>query len=159
MAPILSLKKSKPKTYWFIVSWLNTNYKTPDWKNYNSDTWQKEAKIKGIDCSGFVRVMHDKVFGYEVMGPSRYLLSNYSKKITLSKAKMGDLVFFKAPNSQNNRIIHIGVYLMDNYFVHATSTKSAAKGFGLNVTSLEKKRWKDNLVAVGRIKDEFSTKE
>jgi hypothetical protein len=159
LAPILSLKKAKPKTYWFIVSWLKTNYKTPDWTNYDSDTWQKQAKIKGIDCSGLARVMHDKVFGYKIAGSSQGLLSKYSEKIDRSAVKMGDLVFFKAPYSKSNKIIHIGVYLMDNYFVHATSTRSAAKGLGLNVSSLEDKRWNDELVAVGRVKDEFLKEE
>jgi hypothetical protein len=159
LEPILSLKKTKPKTYWFIVSWLGSHYDTPDWTNYGSDTWQKQAKIKGIDCSGLARVMHDKVFGYKIAGSSRGLLSKYSKKIKRSAAKMGDLVFFKTYQSESNRITHIGVYLMDNYFVHATSTKSAAKGLGLNVSSLEDKRWNDDLVAVGRVKDEFLKKE
>jgi hypothetical protein len=159
LAPILSLKETTPKTYWFIVSWLKTNYKTPDWTNYGSDTWQKQAKIKGIDCSGLARVMHDKVFGYEIEGPSRMLLTEFSEKIKRGIAKMGDLVFFKAPNAKNDNIIHVGVYLKDNYFVHATSTKSAADGLGLNVSSLEDKRWNDNLVAVGRVKDEFLKEE
>jgi hypothetical protein len=159
LAPILSLKVTTPKTYWFIVSWLKTNYKTPDWTNYGSDTWQKQAKIKGIDCSGLARVMHDQVFGYKIAGSSRGLLSKYSKEIKRSTAKMGDLVFFKTYKSESNRITHIGVYLMDNYFVHATSTKSAAKGLGLNVSSLEDKRWNDDLVAVGRVKDEFLKEE
>ena len=159
LAPILSLKKAKPKTYWFIVSWLGTHYDTPDWTNYGSDTWQKQAKIKGIDCSGLARVMHDQVFGYKIAGSSRGLLSKYSKEIKRSTAKMGDLVFFKTYKSESNRITHIGVYLMDNYFVHATSTKSAAKGLGLNVSSLEDKRWNDDLVAVGRVKDEFLKEE
>jgi lipoprotein Spr len=159
LAPILSLKKAKPKTYWFIVSWLGTHYDTPDWTNYGSDTWQKQAKIKGIDCSGLARVMHDKVFGYEIEGPSRMLLNKFSERIKRSTAKMGDLVFFKRYQSKDPKITHIGVYLMDNYFVHATSTTSAAKGLGLNVSSLEDKRWNDDLVAVGRVKDEFLKEE
>jgi hypothetical protein len=36
LAPIASLKSSDPKTYWFIVSWLNTAYKTPDWTGYEN---------------------------------------------------------------------------------------------------------------------------
>ena len=157
LAPILSLKETKPKIYWFIVSWLETKYKTPDWTNYGSDTWQKGAKKNGIDCSGIARVMHDQVFGYKIMGSSQYILSKYSKKIALSKARMGDLVFFKRYKASDEKIIHMGVYLMDNYFVHATSTRSAKKGLGLNVSPLEG-RWKEDLVAVGRVKDEFSTK-
>ena len=64
---------------------------------------------------------------------------------------MGDLVFFRAPGSGTDRIVHVGVYLKDDYFVHATSTNSAAEGLGLKVDSLGDDRWGGNLVAVGRV--------
>jgi len=67
---------------------------------------------------------------------------------------MGDLVLFKAPGSETNRIVHVGVYLMDDHFVHATSTRSAAEGLGLNVNSLDENRRASTLVAAGRVKHE-----
>jgi cell wall-associated NlpC family hydrolase len=156
LEPIASLKESKPTTYWFIVSWLKTNYRTPDWTNYGTENWQKTAKNRGIDCSGFARIMHDDIFSNKIAGGSQGLLDNYCNQVPKNEAKMGDLVFFKAPNSESNRIVHVGVYLMDTYFVHATSTRSAAKGLGLKVDSLVDQRWDDELVAYGRVKDEFS---
>ncbi len=152
LKPISSLKSTQPEMYSFIVSWLETNYKTPDWTNYGSETWQQETKVKGIDCSGFARVMQDKIFDKKIAGGSQRLLDIYCDRVPKSESKMGDLVFFKAPFSESEKIVHVGVYLMDNYFVHATSVKSAAKGLGLKVDSLEDPRWDDELVAIGRIK-------
>ena len=153
LKPISSLKSTRPEMYSFIVSWLETNYKTPDWTNYGSETWQQETKIRGIDCSGFARVMQDKIFNKKIAGGSQGLLDSYCTRVPRNESKMGDLVFFKAYKSETEEIVHVGVYLMDNYFVHATSVTSAKKGLGLKVDSLEDQRWDDELVAVGRIKD------
>ncbi|MCI4671429.1 MAG: NlpC/P60 family protein [Bacteroidia bacterium] len=155
LAPVASLKSTQPQTYWFIVSWLKTAYKTPDWTGYtaeNYEAWRVSTKARGIDCSGFSRVMLDQVFDKKIAGGSQGLLDNYSTRVERAAASMGDLVFFKAPGSETGRIIHVGVYLQDDYFVHATSTKSAAKGFGLNINSLEENRWSSTLVAIGRVK-------
>lgn len=153
LAPISSLKKTEPKTYWFIVSWLKTAYRTPIWDGYKTDGWMVTTKQRGIDCSGFSRVMLDQVFDKKVYGGSRGILARYCTPIRLSSLEMGDLVFFRAPYSKNDRIVHVGVYLQDNYFVHATSRKSAARGYGLSVNSLEEKHWAKEFVTGGRVKD------
>lgn len=156
LAPISGLKFSDPKIYWFIVSWLNTKYKTPPyWTGYPSGEWKKNAKLKGIDCSGFARVMEKEIFGKNIMGSSQGLLDNYCLRVTKASLKMGDLVFFRAYSTEpvpDNKIVHVGVYLMDGYFVHATSTKSASKGLGLNISSLSYKKWATEFVSGGKIK-------
>jgi lipoprotein Spr len=152
LSPILSLKKEQPKTYWFIVSWLKTAYKTPNWTGYYSDEWMVITKENGIDCSGFSRVMLDQIFDRKVSGGSQGILDHYCKPIGLESIEMGDLVFFRAPHSRSDRIVHVGVYLMDNYFVHATSTKSAAKGLGLSVNSLKEENWAKEFVSGGKVK-------
>lgn len=153
LEPILSLKTTEPKTYWFIVSWLKTAYKTPKWKGYKTDGWMATTKQRGIDCSGFSRVMLDQVFDKKVFGGSRGILAHFCTPIGLASLEMGDLVFFKAPYVKSDRIVHVGVYLQDNYFVHATSTGSAAKGFGLSVNSLEEDNWKKEFVTGGKVKE------
>lgn len=153
LAPISSLKTSQSKTYWFIVSWLKTAYKTPDWSGYYSDEWMASAKQNGIDCSGFSRVMLDQIFDKQVSGGSQRLLDHYCTPIGLASLEMGDLVFFRAPYSTNDKIVHVGVYLQENYFVHATSTKSAAKGLGLKVSSLNEEDWAKEFVSGGKLKD------
>ena len=64
---------------------------------------------------------------------------------------MGDLVFFKAPGSKSKRAVHTGVYLFDDYFVHATSPKSAAKGLGLNINSLKEPFWKKDFITGAKV--------
>ena len=152
LAPISSLKSSEPEIYWFIVSWLETAYKTPKWKGYYSEEWMRKTKIRGIDCSGFSRVMLDQIFNKKIKGGSQGILNRYCKPIALSQAKMGDLVFFRAPFSKTDKIVHVGVYLQNNYFVHATSQRSAAKGLGLSVNSIKEKNWAKELVTLGRVK-------
>ena len=154
LEPITSLKASDPKTYWFIVSWLNTAYKTPNWKGYdNYGEWHKNALTAGVDCSGFTRVMCDRVFGTKVGGSSRGILAKQCDVISRAELQKGDLVFFRAPYSEKgSRIVHVGVYLMDDYFVHATSTRSASLGRGLMVSSLNEKNWAAELEGTGRVK-------
>ncbi len=153
LSPISSLKTSQPKTYWFIVSWLNTAHKTPDWNGYYSDEWMVRTKQRGIDCSGFSRVMLDQIFDHQVSGGSQGILDHYCTRIGMKSLEMGDLVFFRASYSKSDRIVHVGVYLQDNYFVHATSRKSAAKGLGLSVNSLKEENWVKEFVSGGKVKD------
>lgn len=152
LQPILDLKSSNPDIYWFIVSWLNTNYRTPSWEGYNSDDWQDKTKARGIDCSGFARVMQDKIFNKRIRGGSQGILDNYCVPKDSSTLIMGDLVFFKARHSNNERIVHVGVYLKNGFFVHATSPKSAAKGMGLRISSLDEKFWAQDFIAGGEVK-------
>ena len=152
LKPIASLKSTDPKIYWFIVSWLNTKYKTPNWDNYDSADWRMNTKKRGIDCSGFSRVMEDQVFGKKIYGGSQGILDKYCTPVDKASLTMGDLVFFRAPYSETDKIVHVGVYLMDDLFVHATSEKSAAKGKGLNINSLNEENWAKELVTGGKIK-------
>lgn len=151
LEPIIDLKESKSKMYWFIVSWLNTAYRTPNWKGYYSEEWRLNSKKRGIDCSGFARVMLDQLYNKKVSGGSQGILKSYCKPISKKDLEMGDLVFFRAPYSKNDRIVHVGVYLMEEYFVHATSAKSAAKGLGLSINSLEESNWSTEFVTGGRV--------
>lgn len=152
--PILDLKESDSAVYSFIISWLKTNYGTPSWKGYGETGWNKKAKQRGIDCSGFARIMQDQIFQHKISGSSRGILNKYCDKINFEDRAIGDLLFFKAPNTNNERIVHVGVFLLDKFFVHATSARSAAQGFGLRIDSLDNKRWDDEMVAIGRVKNE-----
>lgn len=152
LAPIASLKTSDPKTYWFIVSWLNTAYKTPDWTGYeNYEKWKAQRLKAGIDCSGFCRVMADRVFNKKIRGSSRGIYASQVEKIGRNQLQKGDLVFFTLPGSTDRKIVHVGMYLIDDLFVHATSKNSAAKGRGLSINSLNEKRWDGSYVGSGRI--------
>lgn len=68
----------------------------------------------GVDCSGFVKKVYNEA-GIDVPRCSRDQFSNGSK-ISLENAQPGDLVFFK----KGKRINHVGIYLGDNKFIHAS---------------------------------------
>ncbi len=157
--PITHYKEEDPSLYWFIVSWLNTNYGTPNWQNYYQETWQEERKEKGIDCSGFARVLQDKIYGYNVRGSSQQILDRYCRKVKRKDIQKGDLLFFKAPYSKSHRIVHVGIYLENEFFVHATSKKSATQGFGVKIDHLLAKNWSQELVTIGRIKKAFKKED
>ena len=158
LEPINLYKESNPKLYWFIISWLKTNYGTPSWKAYGTEQWKKDTKQRGIDCSGFSRVLQEEIYNYKIRGSSQQILDKYCKKIKFRKVKEGDLLFFKAPNSKSQSIVHIGVYLHNNYFVHATSKKSAALGDGIKIDNIAN-TWSDNLMYVGRPKEKYKIKD
>jgi cell wall-associated NlpC family hydrolase len=152
LQPIIDLKISNPNVYWFIVSWLNTNYNTPVWKGYGTKEWKEKTKRRGIDCSGFARVIQDKIFNKKIRGSSQGILDTYCKRKDTLSLEMGDLLFFRAPYGKNNKIAHVGVFLKERYFVHATSKKSASDGNGLMISSLDDENWKNEFVAAGEIK-------
>ena len=151
--PVQNLKTSDSEVYWFMVSWMGTNYGTPNWEGYDKEGWKNRTKKKGIDCSGFARVMLDELFHKKVRGGSQGILNTYCKRIDSDDLEMGDLVFFRAPYAKNDRIVHVGVYLKNDWFVHATSKKSASDGLGLNINNLEESNWSKEFVTGGRVQN------
>jgi lipoprotein Spr len=73
-------------------------------------------ELTGVDCSAFTCILYQQVYGLELSGPAGDLY-NQCEKVKVSDLKEGDLVFFRI-NSKN--ISHVGVYLQNNKFVHAS---------------------------------------
>jgi cell wall-associated NlpC family hydrolase len=69
-----------------------------------------------IDCSGFVQTFFSVVYGASVPRTARdqYDLAD---KIPVHKLQQGDLLFFNTRGG----VSHVGVYLMNNKFVHAST--------------------------------------
>lgn len=72
---------------------------------------------RGIDCSAFSGLLLSSVFGVAVPRTAREQYKA-SKKILLADAQEGDLLFFNTRGG----VSHVGVYLANNYFVHASSS-------------------------------------
>lgn len=72
---------------------------------------------KGIDCSGFVSMLYDSVYRELLLGGSADI---YRKLRPIEKEELreGDLVFFRI---KKNRISHVGLYLSNDKFIHATT--------------------------------------
>jgi lipoprotein Spr len=95
---------------------------------------------KGIDCSGFTKVLYSAAYDKDLSGGSANLFS-MSEPINKSALKEGDMVFFKI---KRGRISHVGVYLGNNKFVHAS-----VKG-GVMINDLDEAYYKKYFYKGGR---------
>lgn len=76
---------------------------------------------KNFDCSGFVNYIFSEIANINLPRVSSDI-SKYGKKIeNEDDLKIGDLLFFKT--TSKNRISHVGIYIGDNKFIHASSSK------------------------------------
>ena len=98
---------SNIKLYKFIYEWIGTTYR------FGGNT------KKGIDCSAFTKAIYDKVFNTTILRNSRDIFSMVNP-LPKDELKEGDLVFFKI---KSRSITHIGIYLGDSRFAHASSTR------------------------------------
>lgn len=72
----------------------------------------------GLDCSGYVQLVFKNSIGL-LLPRTAAEMSNVGEKIHKNELKPGDLVFF---NTMKRDFSHVGIYLGDNYFMHAPST-------------------------------------
>lgn len=118
--------------YSFIDEWKGTPYKFG-------------GKTKaGVDCSNFSCALLREVYKF----PQTYYfpsskLAEQGKRVQKNDAKEGDLVFFSI--NQNSKISHVGIYLTNNKFVHASTSK------GVIINSLEEDYYKKRYAFIVRI--------
>ncbi len=116
--------------YTEIGTWMGTPY------GYG----QKE-KMKGTDCSGFTQEVFRVVYQVSLSRSAEGQAAE-TREIKKEDLRTGDLVFF---NINGNRISHVGLYLGNQKFVHAT-VKS-----GVMVSDLNEKYYSDRHVRSGRV--------
>ena len=88
---------------------------------------------RGIDCSGFVYVTYKSRLGINLPRTTK-LQSELGKKVSKKDLKTGDLVFFKTGKITK----HVGIYLEENMFLHASASK------GVMISRLDNVYWKSN---------------
>lgn len=101
------------------------------------------ASKKGIDCSGLARMIYSKFFGIELPHNTRQQFRfSELQKIDDNELQSGDLIFFA--NKKKKNVNHVGVYLSDGQFIHASSSR------GVMISSLDDRYWKARFVGSKR---------
>jgi LysM repeat protein len=91
--------------------------------------WGGSSK-SGFDCSGFIYYTANQA-GYKI---GRYSAAGYyDRSYYVNNPKPGDLVFFE--NTYKKGISHVGIYLGNNQFIHASSSK------GVTISDLKNPYW------------------
>lgn len=91
---------------------------------------------KGFDCSGFTQYVY-KHFGYSIARSSSAQSQN-GKQVSKNELQLGDLILF-TPYSSNKGIGHVGIYIGNNQFIHASSEKTGVITSSLNSSMYQKR--------------------
>jgi cell wall-associated NlpC family hydrolase len=94
-----------------------------------------------VDCSAFTRSVLKDVYGID-MPRTAHEQYDATERIEQDQLQEGDLVFFY---TSGRRISHVGIYIMNNKFVHASASQ------GVTVSDLNDAYWKDRYRGAGRL--------
>ncbi|WP_295798967.1 NlpC/P60 family protein [Mucilaginibacter sp.] len=123
---------SNMKLFHFVYDWIGTPYRFGG------------SSRKGIDCSAFTKELYSDVFNMDIQRNSRDIFSMVSP-VKRDELKEGDLVFFKI---HSRRISHVGIYLGNNRFAHASSR-------GVAISSLDDAYYSRYFYRGGRMLESF----
>src|ERR1700744_412512 len=123
---------SNMKLFHFVYDWIGTPYRFGG------------GSRKGIDCSAFTKELYSEVFNLDIRRSSRDIFSMVSP-VRRDDLQEGDLVFFKI---HSRRISHVGIYLGNNRFAHASSR-------GVAISSLDDAYYSRYFYKGGRLLDAF----
>jgi lipoprotein Spr len=114
-----------------IESWYGTRYR------YGGDSRE------GTDCSGFAKAFMSSYYGVELTRRSEDQYKQCPTKVKKKKLRQGDLVFFRT-NGSKGGITHVGVFLCNNKFVHASTSS------GVIISDLDEDYYKARYAGAGR---------
>jgi probable lipoprotein NlpC len=129
-ADAMSHLKSK-QLYRFITDWTGVQYRLGG------------LDKKGIDCSGFALLLQKDIYGNTLPRRSRDQAEAIKEK-SIGQLNEGDLIFF---SFGGGAVDHVGVYLNNNYFVHASTTR------GVVVDDLSLPAYQRAIVKAGTLKN------
>jgi cell wall-associated NlpC family hydrolase len=96
----------------YAMSLLDTRY-----------AWGGRGPAMGFDCSGLVTHVYKEAAGMKLRGTSADL-GRLSRPVDTASLQAGDLVFF---NTLGARHSHVGVYVGDGRFVHASNERTGVR--------------------------------
>ncbi len=132
----ITLKKGKP-----VENKKNTSFSLSKLFPFGDNISKKSAKITSVaknklgrryvwgatgakntfDCSGFTKYVYKKN-GISIPRTS-IKQSKYGKYVSRKNLKKGDLVFFDTSKKRKGYVNHVGIYLGNGKFIHASSAK------------------------------------
>ena len=123
MLGVLPANISNFALYQFIDEWYGVKYRLGG-----------EDKT-GVDCSAFAQRLYEQVFCVNIFRTAWEQFTNGYRLGKTDTLKEGDLVFFHPHSRKVSKIGHVGIYLMNNYFVHASSSQ------GVMISNLKDYYW------------------
>jgi lipoprotein Spr len=97
-----------------------------------------------IDCSAFTQAVVSNVYNFQLPRTAQEQY-NMAEHIDVNDLQEGDLVFFHTGGRRSRSISHVGFYLMNNKFVHASTSN------GVTISDLNDNYWKQRFKSGGRI--------
>jgi cell wall-associated NlpC family hydrolase len=104
--------------------------------------WGGNTPEEGLDCSGFVRYVYQKVTGMLLPRLSAQI-SREGSAIAQPDLHPGDLVFF---NTRRGRATHVGIYVGGQQFIHAPRT-----GAVIRIESMQSAYWMSRYYGARRV--------
>ena len=77
---------------------------------------------RGFDCSGFVKYVFAH-FGVKMNRTASAQMDN-GTPVSMNNLIPGDVVFFKKPGSSASRASHVGIYIGNGQFIHASTSST-----------------------------------
>jgi cell wall-associated NlpC family hydrolase len=93
--------------------------------------WGANGSDDTYDCSSFTKFVYKSIGIYIPRTSIRQ--SKYGKFVKRDELKRGDLIFFDTSKEHKGFVNHVGIYLGNNRFIHASSAKHK-----VIITKLEK---------------------
>lgn len=126
---------------------MNDNHRlyveTADWIGVPY-RWSGNNK-RGIDCSGLTHHIYNKVYRKKLERSTDGQRDINSTRVAKRNLREGDLVFFSSGKSRR-KVAHVGIYLKDKKFVHASTSR------GVIVSNLDEDYYLQHWLSGGRVK-------
>ncbi len=101
----------------------------------------------GVDCSGLVKAVFAETYGFNLPHNAAAQFRLGSKTLA-DNLRLGDLVFFETQTRRGRYISHVGIYLSNRRFAHA-STKA-----GVIISGLDEAYWRRRYAGAQRLIDQ-----